>query len=202
VIPDWVTKILQELGLAGVVIFFLLLAVAGLVAYVKSLHTKADKVYGFRLAERDSLNKALTDTAKVLEDVLEASEERNALTEQQAELITKQAQAFELLKVTILSQYDNIRDHNTASASAVASMAEAIRTLSSMVIENRSIAQGHVLSVNASLNDLKTELVGTLRDERDQIVKAVQGASDNQIKELQRLLGTVTRIEHRRKRPQ
>lgn len=188
-IPDWVTKILEGLGLPGVIIFFLLLTVAGLVAYVRTLHTKADKVYGYRLAERDTLNKTLTDTAKVLEDLVDQAEERNSLTTQQAELISKQAQAFELLKVTILSQYDNIRDHNNTATTAVASMAEAIRTMSAMLIENRAIAQGHVTSVNGSLNDLKNDLV-----------KAVRECSDSQIKEMRTLLGNVTRIEHRRRK--
>lgn len=188
-IPEWVEHILESLGLPGVVIFFLLLAVLGLVAYIKNLQTKADKVYGYRLAERDTLNKALTDTAKVLEDVLEQVEERNLLTEQQAELITKQAQAFEILKVTILSQYDNIHDYNRASASAVTAMADAIRTLTAMVVENRTIAQAHVLSVNASMNDLKTELC-----------KVINAASAAQITELRTLLGNVTRIEHRRRK--
>lgn len=187
--PTWVEKTLEGMGVAGAIIFVLLLTVMGLVAYIKTLQTKADKVYGYRLAERDDLNKTLTNTAKVLEDVIEASEERNALTEQQADLIAKQAQAFELLKVTILSQYDNIREHNSASYTAVAAMAEAIRTLSSMLIENRAIAQTHVTSVQGSLNDLKTELV-----------KAVRDASDKQITEMRTLLGNVTRIEHRRKR--
>ena len=188
-LPEWIVKLLQEMGIAGGIIFVLLLAVAGLVAYVKSLQSKADKIYGYRLTERDTLNKALTETAKVLEDVIEQVETRNELTEEQAELIAKQAQAFEILKVTILSQYDNIHEHSRASVMAVTAMAESIRTLSSMVIENRTIAQGHVLSVNASLNDLKTELV-----------KAVRDASASQITELRNLLGNVTRIEHRRKK--
>lgn len=190
-LPDWIVRMLEGMGIPGAIIFVLLLAVSGLVAYVKSLQGKADKIYGYRLAERDTLNKTLSDTAKVLEDVLQQVEERNELTEAQAELIMKQAQAFEILKVTILSQYDNIHEHSRASVAAVSAMAESIRTLSSMVIENRTIAQGHVLTVNASLNDLKTELV-----------KAVRDASDKHLTEMNKLLGNVTRIEHRRRKPQ
>jgi hypothetical protein len=190
-LPGWIEKSLEGMGIAGGIIFVLLLTISGLIAYIRTLHTKADKVYGYRLAERDTLNKTLSDTAKVLEDVLEQVEERNALTEQQAELISKQAQAFELLKVTILSQYDNIRDHNTASSQAVAAMAEAIRTLSMMIIENRSIAQTHVTNVNVSLNNLQTELVKSVRD-----------CSAEQIKEMRQLLGNVARAARRRKKKQ
>lgn len=190
-LPRWIEVLLEGMGVQGGIISVLLLTVSGLVVYVKSLHTKADKVYGYRLMERDTLNKALTDTAKVLEDVLEATDERNELTQQQADLIQKQSAAFELLKVTILSQYDNIRDHNSASAGAVTAMAEAIRTLSGMVIENRSIAQTQVTSVNGSLNNLQTELV-----------KAVRDCSTEQIKEMRQLLGNVARAARRRKKKQ
>jgi hypothetical protein len=188
-IPAWVEKSLEGMGVPGAIIFVLLLTVLGLVAYIRSMQAKADKIYGYRLAERDTLNKTLTDTAKVLEGVLHQVEERNELTAEQAELIAKQAQAFEILKVTILSQYDNIHEHSRATVAAVAAMAESIRTLSSMVIENRTIAQGHVLVVNGTLNDLKTE-----------VIKAVRDASDGHIKEMRTLLGNVTRIENRRRK--
>lgn len=187
--PHWIDKLIEGMGVPGGIIFVLLLTVSGLIAYVKSLHTKADKVYGYRLQERDTLNKALTDTAKVLEDVLEQVEERNELTSEQAELIQKQSAAFELLKVTILAQYENIKDHNSASAGAVTAMAEAIRTLSAMVVENRAIAQTQVTSVNGALNDLKTELV-----------KAVRDCTDNQIKEMRLSLGNLTRAARKRKK--
>lgn len=188
--PEWIGRILESLGLPGAIIFVLLLTIAALVAYVKSMQAKADKVYGYRLGERDTLTKTLSDTAQVLQGVLEATDERNEITEEQADLIAKQAQAFELLKVTILAQYDNIRDHNTAAAMAVTAMADAIRQLSSMVVENRAISTTHVTNVQGSMNDLKTELV-----------KAVRDAGDATVRELRTLLGGVTRIEHRKKSP-
>lgn len=187
--PDWIVKILQEMGVPGAIIFVLLLAITGLVAYIKSLQAKADKVYGYRLAERDTLNKTLSDTANVLRDMLEVTEDRNELTEEQARLIEKQSAAFELLKVTILAQYENIKDHNSASSQAVTAMAEAIRALTSIVVENRVIAQGHVQNVQRSLDELKAETV-----------KAIRDSANAQIKEMRSLLGNVTRVEHRRKK--
>jgi SMC interacting uncharacterized protein involved in chromosome segregation len=187
-IPEWILKLLEGMGVPGGIIFVLLTTVVSLVVYIKSMQTRADKIYGYRLQERDTLNKTLSETAKVLEDMLEVADERNELTEEQSDLISKQAQALDLLKVTILSQYDNIRDHNTVASQVVTSMAEAIRTLTSMVVENRSIARDHVTSVQGSLSTLQTELV-----------KAVRDCSETQIKEMRALLGSVTRIEHRRK---
>jgi uncharacterized membrane protein (DUF106 family) len=187
--PEWIVKLLMGMGVPGGIIFVLLLAVSGLVAYVRTLQAKADKVYGFRLQERDVLNKTLSDTAGVLKDLLEVTEERNDLTEDQAKLIEKQSAAFELLKATILAQYENIKDNKSASLQAVTSMAEAIRALTSIVVENRVIAQGHVQNVQHTMDGMKNDMIKALRE-----------SSDAQIKELRSLLGNVTRIEHRRKK--
>lgn len=186
-IPDWVERILEKGGIWGAIVFVLLVTVAGLVAYIKSLHAKADKVYGYRLNERDTLNKTLSDSSKVLEGIIKANEDRNDLLQEQAELILKQAHALELLKVSVVAQYDNIRDHNAASAQAVASMAEAIRSLTSIVVENRVISTAHVQSVQKTIDDLASKIAG-----------AVSTASQSQMTEMRRLLGDVT-ITRRRK---
>lgn len=188
-IPEWIVRILEGMGIAGAIIFVLLVTVLGLIAYVRSLHAKADQIYGFRLQERDNLMKTINDTAQVLNGVTAATEDRNELTAEQAELITKQAQAFEILKVTILSQYDNIHEHSRASVVAVTAMAESIRALTTIVIENRTIAQGHVQSVQLQLNEMKTELIKVTRD-----------TGDSTKAEMRALLGNITRIEHRRRK--
>lgn len=186
-IPGWAEKILEGMGFPGLVIFFLASALVAAVVYIRQMQAKADKIYGYRLQERDTLNKALTDTAKVLADLLKATEERNDLTEEQAALISKQAQAFELLKVTVLAQYDSIKDHNATASQAVASMAEAIRTLTTIVMENRTIAMEHVSKVRESIDDLSRSMQ-----------KAITESSQSQIKELRLLLGDVTITRRRR----
>jgi hypothetical protein len=188
-LPDWIVKILESMGIAGAIIFILLTTVVALVLYIKSMQARADKIYGYRLAERDNLNKALTDSSKVLEDVLRATEDRNELTAEQAELLVKQSQAFELLKVTILSQYDNIRDHHQTNAQVVSAMSEAVRVLSSMVVENRTIAQGHV-------NDVKA----LMQNELAAVRESIRRTSQAQIAEMRDLLGQVT-VVRRRKSP-
>ena len=187
--PEWLVKILESGGLWGAITFVLLVTVMGLVAYIRSMQAKADKVYGYRLAERDTMHKVISDTAKVLADLLKAQEDRNDLTEEQAELISKMSQAFEILKVTIAGQYENIRDHNQAASQAVMSMAEAIRTLTAMVVENRTIATGHVQDVRALMQSSQAE-----------IKKAITDASQAHIVELRSLLGNGT-VVHTRRRP-
>jgi hypothetical protein len=187
-LPEWVVAVLEKGGLWGAIVFVLLMTVAGLVAYIKSLHAKADKVYGYRLAERDTLNKTLSDSSKVLEGIIRANEDRNDLMEEQANLILKQSHALELLKLSVMSQYDNIKDHNSAASLAVASMADAIRTLSAMVSENRNIAAQHVMDVKKSIDAMSSQVSG-----------AVTAASQSQMIEMRSLLGNVTTI-HRKRR--
>lgn len=185
--PEWAAKILADMGFSGVVIFVQFAAIMGLVTYIKSMQAKADKVYGYRLSERDTLNKVLSDTAKVIEGIVKANDERNDLTEEQAVLIREQAHAFELLKTTILAQYDNIKDHNGSMGQIITAMAEAIRTLNSMLLENRTIAQSHVLDVKVLLGALETN-----------IKQAVSTASQSQLVEMRSILGGKTVVERRR----
>jgi hypothetical protein len=185
--PDWIIRILEGMGVPGAIIFVLMSTVMALIIYVRSMQAKADKIYGYRLQERDTLNKVVSDSAAVLRDMLKVTEERNDLTEEQAKLIERQSQAFELLKVTVLAQYDSIKDHNNVSAQAVTAMADAIRALTTIVMENRMIAMGHVQSVQKSIDDMS---VG-LKD-------AIRSASQSQIVELRTLLGDATITRRRR----
>lgn len=189
-LPAWIEKLLEGMGIAGGIIFVLLLTVGALAAVVRSMQAKADKIYGYRLAERDALNKALTDAASVLREMLKVQEDRNELIEEQAKLIEKQAQAFEILKLTILAQYDNIRDHNAATAATIAAMAEAVRTHTMMLTENRQIAAGHVNDVSRTISELSTNLRS-----------AIASASQSHLVELRSLLGNGTIVQRRRKSP-
>jgi len=185
--PDWIIKILDNMGVAGASIFVLMVPVVALVAYIKSMQSRADRIYGYRLQERDTLNKALTDSAAVLRDMLRVTEERNDLTEEQAKLIERQSQAFELLKVTVLAQYESIRDHNGTTTQVVGAMAEAIRSLTAIAMENRTIALGQVQSVQKTIDELSLSLRETIRQ-----------SSQAQIVEMRNLLGDSTVVKRRR----
>lgn len=186
-LPSWAEKILEGMGFPGLVIFLLITALVASVMYIRQMQATADKIYGYRLQERDTLNKALSDTAKVLADMLRVTEERNELTEEQAGLIEKQAHAFELLKVTVLVQYETIKDYNAAASQAVASMAEAIRSLTRIVLENRTIALEHVGSVRRSVDDMSKETQSS-----------VKASSQAHITEMRLLLGDITVTRRRR----
>jgi ABC-type multidrug transport system fused ATPase/permease subunit len=190
ILPDWIEKILIGMGVAGAVIFILMVVIVFLVGKIVSMQKQADKIYGFRLQERDRYNETVTGATTVLRDMLKSQEERNELIEEQAKLIERQSQGFEILKITVLAQYDTIRDHNGVMAATIGSMAEAIRTLTMMVAENRQIAAGHVNDVNRAINDLSQNLRG-----------AMTTSTQAHLVELRSLLSSGTVVQRRRKSP-
>lgn len=192
--PEWILKILESMGVAGAIIFVLMAVVAALVAYIRSLLARDQKIYGYRLQERDTLSKALTDSSEVLKDMLKVTEERNELTEEQAKLIERQSLAFELLKVTMLAQYEAIRDHNGNMSQVIGAMAEAIRALTNITMENRGIAMenrtialGQVQSVQRSIDELGSKFR-----------EALATSSQSHTAEMRRLLGDSTVVKRRR----
>jgi hypothetical protein len=185
--PEWIGAILKDLGLAGAVIFVLMGVITIMSEVIRRLIAHANKVYGYRLTERDTLNKALTDSAKVLEDMLDATKDRNDITEEQTELIAKQSAAFELLKATILGQYDNIRSNNAVVAQSVTAMAEAIRVLTSMVTDNRNLVANQVTEVKQAIGNSTSE-----------IREYIRVANQAQITEIRNVLGAEVTIVRRR----
>jgi hypothetical protein len=176
---------LKGLGLPGAIIIVLMSIVAVMGTAIGLMWKHSNKVYGYRLAERDVLNKALTDASAVLAGLAKASDERNDLTEEQAELIEKQGQAFELLKVTILAQYETIKRNQDGAAQSVTSLADAVRGLTALYYESRSAPEATKNALNAFGNEIRESNRLTL-----------QGV----VTELRNLLGEST-IVRRRKSP-
>lgn len=176
-IPAWIEKILESRGLEGAIIFVLLTGLIAALLYIRSMQAKADRSMGYRLAERDTLNKALTDAASVLADMLEATRDRNDLTAEQAELIAKQVHAFELLKATIVGQYDSIKEHNHNIAQVISAMAEAVRQLSAIVNDNKythglmiSEVKNHISEAEEiTRREIRTQATAIIADIRMQL---------------------------------
>lgn len=150
-IPDWISKILESMGTPGAIIFVLMSVIVVLGGVIRVMYLQANKVYGYRLAERDTLKDALASASNVLQDVLKATEDRNELTQELGDLIAKQSAAFELLKVTILSEYASIRENHTAITQAVTVMADSLRTLTSMVTDHRNLGGVQVTDIKQAI---------------------------------------------------
>ncbi len=138
---DLVTDALKGMGPAGAFISLQLTAITGLVAAVVLQWKQANKVYGYRLAERDLLNKALTDNTTAINAMTRTAEERNKATHELAEAIDRMASAFERLNDRLGMQHENVKEQLKDSVEAIKSMAEAVRVNTGMVTDIRNYIQ-------------------------------------------------------------
>lgn len=148
---DIITRALADMGLPGAIIAALLLTVGALCGVIRVMYVQANKVYGYRLAERDSYKDAMNNTAQVIAAMQEATKDRNDLTADLGELIKQQSGAFELLKVTILSEYDGIKTNNAHITQAVTSQAESLRQLTSLVTDHRNVGPIQIVDVKQAI---------------------------------------------------
>jgi hypothetical protein len=162
--PEWIIKILEGMGVPGAIIFVLMCVIGVLCGVIRVMYVQANKVYGYRLAERDSYKDALSNVSAVLADMLKATTDRNDLTQELGELIAKQSAAFELLKVTILAQYDNIKESNHAITQAVASQAHSLRELTSMVTDHRNVGPIQITDLKQAITASTQTIIVALRD--------------------------------------
>lgn len=189
--PEWIGALLKELGLPGAIIFVLMGVITIESEIIRRLIAHANKVYGFRLAERDTLNKALTDSAKVLADMLEATRDRNDITEELGDLIAKQTAAFELLRVTIANQYENIRQNNADASLAVGSMSESIRALAALVTDGKNAGVLQTSDVKSTVDRIVSD-----------VKEFVRVANMSQIAEIRNIMGVEVTVVKRRGRTQ
>jgi hypothetical protein len=82
--PEWVLLILKENGVAGAIVFVLCSVVVALAYVVRSMYNQANKVYGYRLTERDTLTKALNDATAAINAMKVSADERNEVTDEMA----------------------------------------------------------------------------------------------------------------------
>jgi hypothetical protein len=126
----FVGQTLHNLGLPGAIIIVLMFVVGVLGGVIALMYRHANKVYGYRLAERDTLNTALRDSKEALASMRTAMEERNRITDELADVIEKQSVAFESVHERIKTHYEFIKDDHNRLQMVVSSMSEALRNIS------------------------------------------------------------------------
>ena len=143
---------LKELGPTGVFISMMATAVAGLSAAVAMQWRHANKVYGYRLAERDTLNKALTDNATANTALAHSIAERNKATTELSAAVNALTLSNKLLHERLLVTMDALVKDNDSMANVVRALSESIRTQSGIITEARNSAQqaaGNVAELKA-----------------------------------------------------
>jgi hypothetical protein len=145
-------EVAKELGSAATWFIGMMgTAILGLSTAVGMQWKHANKVYGFRLAERDTLKDALNNAANAQAAATKAQEEQNRVTEELADAVRLMAAAFDRLTERLKEQADDakersrdlvvkIEDHSRV----IASQAEATRNLdgTTRTIRDRLIKDG------------------------------------------------------------
>jgi uncharacterized phage infection (PIP) family protein YhgE len=134
---ELVTDTLRSWGAAGAAISVLLTAVTALVTANIFQYKQGNKVYGYRLAERDALNKALTDSSTATNASTKIAEERNEIISELADVIAKQTIGLEHLK----SQLEEQKALAKEQTNVIGSLAEAVRTMTGIATDTRNYIQ-------------------------------------------------------------
>jgi Cu/Ag efflux pump CusA len=139
----FVGGVLKSLGLPGAIIIVLMFVISMLTTAIIFMQKHANKVYGYRLRERDVLNKALSDSTVVLQQMVRASEERNEVTEGLADVTRKQAVAFDQVNERIKVHYEVMKDDLSRLAQVATAIAEAVRNINGICDALRRDAEDH-----------------------------------------------------------
>lgn len=140
-IPDFVNDSLKTMGPAGAAISVLLTFILALAASVGAMWRHSNKVYGYRLAERDTLNKALTDSTAAIKSMTRATDERNKVTEELAAAINAQANAGARLGDRQQMQHEVLKDEVQRQGMVISAGAEATRVNSGILTDIRNYIQ-------------------------------------------------------------
>lgn len=139
--PDFVNEALKGMGPAGAAISVLLTFIAALAAAVGIQWRHSNKVYGYRLAERDTLNKALTDSTAAIKSMTRATDERNKVTEELASAINAQANAGTRLADRQQMQHEVLKDEVQRQGMVISAVSEATRVNSGILTDIRNYIQ-------------------------------------------------------------
>lgn len=133
---------LKELGPTGYFISAMMTAIAGLSAAVAVQWRHANKVYSLRLAERDTLNDALTKSSASNLVLAESIRERNAVTAALADAVHALTVSNTMLHDRIGLMLDVHSRDAASQIDVIKSMAEAIRTQTGIVTNARDLSAG------------------------------------------------------------
>lgn len=135
--PPVVVDALREMGTEGAIITTLMTVIGGLCTVIVSMYVRANKIYGYRLKERDALNTALNSSTEAIREYTRSMENRSAAISSLADAVKTQASTFDSLKDRIAMQYEFLTREFGRHSQVIESMADANRTMAAMIVENK-----------------------------------------------------------------
>ncbi len=132
-------EILHSMGPAGYFIGMMATAVTALAAGNVFQYKHSNKVYGYRLAERDTLRDALNASAKAIEAQNRASEERNRVTEELADAMRALSGSFDKLTERLAMQHEHGRDKASDQTRQLEKLVEVFAANADAVRNNTAI---------------------------------------------------------------
>lgn len=147
---------LKGLGLAGAIIIVLMSVISVMGIVIAYMYRQANKVYSYRLAERDTLNAALTASTNTLKESVEETKEQRELIEELAGLIAKQGTAFEHLTERLRMQYDALKEDNTRLGMVISAVSDALRQAVALQTEMRNTGNDIKQSLDRVVSGLPT----------------------------------------------
>lgn len=114
-------------GLPGAIIGTLTGVVVILATVIVWMQRRADKVYGYRLQERDTLKDSLHEAAEAINAQATATRERNVIMDELAQTIRESAVATQLLVERLTVQHSHLMQDQDRTGQVITSIAEAMR---------------------------------------------------------------------------
>ncbi|MET4720750.1 uncharacterized protein YlxW (UPF0749 family) [Bradyrhizobium japonicum] len=151
---DFVAQTLSGMGPAGAAITVLMAVVTALAGAIVYLFKQNTKLHIERRAESLAVIKLIESNNTALTKVADSTDERNRVTQELAEAIKVQAQAFEMVNQRIEFYHDGNIEKLKDLATAFASHADAVRVNTAMVTEARNASQAAVTGIS----DLRVKL--------------------------------------------
>lgn len=146
---------LASLGLPGAIIFVLLFVIGVLAAGNVLQWKHSNKVYGYRLQERDVLRDALNDSKRTLQEMLQGMKERNEITEELMSVVRDHTSDYKSLKDKIEYHYETMKADKTRAEQIINVMSEAIRNLTATVASMHTDMMVATAQVRATLDNIR-----------------------------------------------
>jgi len=154
-----VAQTLQGMGIEGAIISVLMGTITLLSTVIVVQYKHNNKVYGYRLAERDTLTKALSESTSAQLSLMKATEEYSDITSNLSLVIERQSVSFASLNERIKTQYDVLKDENARMSLVIDAMGSSLRTLSAQVTDIQRMIPNCVGDVKNFVGDANRTLL-------------------------------------------